>query len=88
MTIVLQPETEARLSEIARREGQDTQALAQAWLTESLAWYEREFAENVRAIQEGLDAVDQGASGLTKNTWRSTVSGSPILRQRRDRSPN
>lgn len=60
MTLTLEPETEAKLREMAHREGQDAQVLANAWLAESLARHEREFAENVRAIQEGLDAVDQG----------------------------
>lgn len=60
MTVILEPQTEAKLRELASREGQDAQALANAWLAESIARHEREFEENVRAIQEGLDAVDQG----------------------------
>ena len=60
MTVILEPETEAKLRDLAQREGQDAQALANAWLAESVARHEREFEESVKAIQEGLDAVDQG----------------------------
>jgi len=60
MTVVLEPQTEAKLRELASREGQDAQALANAWLAESIARHEKEFEENVKKIQEGLDAIDQG----------------------------
>ena len=60
MTVVLEPETEAKLRKLASREGQDAQALANAWITESIARHEQEFIKSVKAIQEGLDAVDQG----------------------------
>jgi len=60
MTITLTPHTEEQLRETARREGQDIDILAEAILAESLALRARQFDEDVKAIQEGLDAVDQG----------------------------
>ena len=60
MTVVLEPQTGAKLRELASREGQDAQALVNAWLTERIARHEQKFEENVRAIQQGLDAADQG----------------------------
>jgi len=60
MTIILEPETEAKLRETAQREGQDADALANALLAEVLERKAREFAEEVAAIQEGLDAVREG----------------------------
>ena len=60
MTVVLEPQMEAKLRELAFREGQDAQILANAWLAVSIAQHEQEFEDNVRAIQEGLYAADQG----------------------------
>lgn len=58
--ITIEPETEARLREKAQREGQDVDTLANALLAEVLEQKAREFAEEVAAIQEGLDAVREG----------------------------
>ena len=60
MAITLTPETEAKLRETASREGQDADALADAMLAAVLAQRAQEFEEDIAAVQEGLDAIDQG----------------------------
>ena len=60
MTITLPPETETTLREQANREGLDVDTFANALLVEALEQKARDYAEAVRAIQEGLDAVQQG----------------------------
>lgn len=60
MAITLKPETEEKLRQVAQRQGQDAQSLADVWLAESIARYEQEFEANVAALQEGLDAIDKG----------------------------
>ena len=60
MAITLTPETEAKLRETASREGQDADALADSMLAEVLAQRAQEFEEDIAAVQEGLDAIDQG----------------------------
>jgi predicted transcriptional regulator len=60
MAITLKPETEEKLRQVAQRQGQDAHSLADIWLAESIARHEQEFEANVAAIQEGLDAIDQG----------------------------
>jgi hypothetical protein len=60
MTIVLEPETEARLRETAQRGGWDVNALANALLAEALEQKDSEFVETVAALQVGLEAVKEG----------------------------
>lgn len=60
MAIVLKPETEEKLRQTAQWEGQDADALADALLAEVLAQREREFSEDVAAVQEAWVAVRQG----------------------------
>lgn len=60
MTITLTPEVEARLHEEAARQGQEANAFAVALLSAGLEEARRSWAEEVTAIQEGLDAVREG----------------------------
>jgi hypothetical protein len=60
MAIVLKPETEEKLRQTAQREGQDVDILADALLAEVLAQREREFTEDVAAVQEAWTAVREG----------------------------
>ena len=60
MAIVLKPETEEKLRQTAQWEGQDVDTLADALLAEVLAQREREFTEDVVAVQEAWAAVREG----------------------------
>ncbi len=70
MTITLTPETETRLREQARRDGQDVDRLANALLMDSLAQYlpqhdpdvltDAEVAEIRAGIARGLEAAASG----------------------------
>jgi hypothetical protein len=60
MAIVLKPETEEKLRQTAQWEGQDADTLADALLAEVLAQREREFAEDIAAVQEAWVAVHEG----------------------------
>ncbi len=54
MTITLAPQTEAKLKEIATREGREENALADALLAEVLEAANRDFEESCEAISESL----------------------------------
>ncbi len=54
MTITLAPQTEAKLKEMASREGRDENALADALLTDVLEAVSRDFEESCAAISESL----------------------------------
>ncbi len=60
MTITIVPENEEKLRETAAREGQDTDTFANALLAEVLAQREREFEEDIAAVQEAWVAVNEG----------------------------
>lgn len=60
MPITLPPETEARIQQIAFREGQDADALANAMLAEVLAQREWESEEDIAAVQEAWVAIQEG----------------------------
>ncbi len=60
MAITLKPETEEKLRQTAQWEGQDADTFADALLADVLAERERQLAENVKLLQEGLDALDAG----------------------------
>ncbi len=60
MTVTLKPETEAKLRQTAQWEGQDVDTLADALLAEVLAQREREFEEDVVAVQEAWQAIKEG----------------------------
>lgn len=60
MTITPAPETGARIQQIALREGQDADALANAMLAEVLAQRERDFEEDIAAVQEARVAIREG----------------------------
>ncbi len=60
MAIVLKPETEEKLRQTAQWEGQDADTLADALLAEVLAQREREFAEDIAAVQEAWIAIGEG----------------------------
>jgi len=60
MAITLKPETEEKLRQTAQWEGQDADTFADALLADILAERERQLAENVKLLQEGLDALDAG----------------------------
>jgi len=59
MNIVLKPETESRIRQIAAREGKDPEAIVDALLSEAIeSWEESE--STVAAIRKGLDEVEAG----------------------------
>ena len=58
--IPLGPEVEARLREKAQRVGLDVNVVADTLLAFALDWDARAQAEEVAAIQKGLDALDTG----------------------------
>ena len=60
MTIVLTPETEAKLREKARREGADASFVAESLILAALEAEERDFQEAIIGIQRGLEAGRQG----------------------------
>lgn len=60
MTLVIAPETEARLREKARRDGQDVNAVADALLAAALEWDAQERAEAAEGIRRGLEASAAG----------------------------
>lgn len=60
MAIVLKPETEEKLRQTAQWEGQDADTLADTLLAEVLAQREREFAEDIAAVQEAMEDVRAG----------------------------
>ena len=60
MAITLKPETEEKLRQTAEWEGQDADAFADTLIADVLAERERQLAENVKLLQEGLNALDAG----------------------------
>ncbi len=60
MAITLKPETEEKLRQTAEWEGQDADTLADALLAEVLAQREREYAEDIAAVQEAWVEVREG----------------------------
>ena len=54
MTITLAPQTEAKLKEMATREGRDVDALVAALLTAVVEAADRDFEESCEAIAESL----------------------------------
>jgi predicted transcriptional regulator len=60
MTIMLTPETEARLREKAEREGQDIHAVADALIAAALEWEAQERAEAIEGIRRGEQAAAEG----------------------------
>ena len=60
MTITLAPEAETALRETAQRTGQEPDTIVSRLVLETLPQMEQEFMAEVAAIQEGLDAIDQG----------------------------
>jgi predicted transcriptional regulator len=60
MTIMLTPETEARLCEKALRKGAEVHAVAEALIATALESEERDFQEAVAGIEKGLEASRQG----------------------------
>ena len=55
MTITLAPQTEAKLKEMASREGRDVDALVAAVLAAVVEAADRDFEESCDAITEALD---------------------------------
>lgn len=60
MSITINPDTEARLRDIAVREGQDINTLADALLNLALEWAAKDRAEAVEGIKRGLEAFEEG----------------------------
>ena len=60
MTITLAPEAETALRKTAQRTGQEPDTIVSRLVLESLTQMEQQYADDVAAIQEGLDAIDQG----------------------------
>jgi len=60
ITLDLEPGIEAYLREKAEREGQATEAVAQAFLAWAMAWEAQDQAETLEGIRRGLEASDAG----------------------------
>ena len=60
MTITLEPEAETALRKTIQRTGQEPDAVVSHLVLATLTQIEEQRAEEVAAIQEGLDAIDQG----------------------------
>ncbi len=60
ITLDLEPGVEAYLREKAVREGQATEAVAQALLAWAMAWEAQDQAETLEGIRRGLEASDAG----------------------------
>jgi hypothetical protein len=60
MTIMLTPETEARLREKAAREGQPVDAVADALLAAALEWESQDRSEAIEGLRRGNQAVEEG----------------------------
>ncbi len=60
MTIVLTPQTEARLREKAQREGQDTNLVADALIAAGLEWEVEDRASAIEGIRRGDQAANEG----------------------------
>ena len=60
MPIMIQPQTEAKLRERAKREGQDMDTLADRLLDDMLEWEARDRAEAVEGIKRGLEDFAHG----------------------------
>ena len=60
MTITVTPEVEARLREIAERDGRDVDAVAESLLWDVLEWEAQGREAEIKAIQRGLAACEEG----------------------------
>ncbi len=78
MTITLAPQTEAKLKEMATREGRDENMLAEALLSEVLEAANRDHSEMLEGIERGRQAYTEGRS----RPFSQYVS--EILRRRQD----
>ena len=62
MTITLAPQTEAKLKEMATREGRDENTLADALLAEVLEAANRDHLETLEGVERGRQAYAEGRS--------------------------
>jgi hypothetical protein len=60
MTIMLTPDTEARLREKAEREGQDLNVVAEALIAAALDWEAQDRAEAIEGVRRGDQAAAEG----------------------------
>lgn len=60
MTITLAPDAETALRKTLQRTGQEPDAVVSHLVLATLTQMEEQRAEDTAAIQEGLDAIDQG----------------------------
>jgi len=60
ITLNLEPGVEAYLREKAVREGQATEAVAQALLAWAMEWEAQDKAETLEGVRRGLEAGDEG----------------------------
>ena len=60
ITLNLEPDMEAYLREKAIREGQETEAVAQALLAWAMDWEAQDQAETLESVRRGLEANDAG----------------------------
>ena len=60
ITLNLEPGVEAYLREKALREGQATEAVAQALLTWAMEWEAQDQAETLAGVRRGLEAGEAG----------------------------
>ncbi len=79
MTITLAPQTEAKLKEMATREGRDENTLADALLAEVLEAANRDHSETLEGIERGRQAYAEGRS----RPFSGYVSD--VLQRRQDR---
>ena len=60
MTVTLTPQTEARINQMALREGKEPHDVVESILEDALSLDASEYEKSVADIQEGLDAIEQG----------------------------
>ncbi len=80
MTITIAPQTEAKLKEMATREGRAENTLADALLAEVLEAANRDHSETLEAIERGRQAYAEGRS----RPFSEYVSD--VLQRRQDRN--
>ncbi len=81
MTITLAPQTEAKLKEMAIREGRDENTLADALLAEVLEAANRDFEEACEAIAESLASDPKG--DISFEDYRAQFEAEREARQRK-----
>ncbi len=81
MTITLAPHTEARLKEMAVREGREANALAEALLAEVLEEASADFEQSCAAVAEAL--ASDPANDISLEEYKAQFEAERQVRQQR-----